>query len=104
MITFVCSYKPRPSVQSSRSYMMKTGAAAWGRDIYHAALASNKARTLCGVDSSEWITIEGATVEHAVDDFHFCTRCRKKLTEDGPIKSAIETMNDIAAVEEKTHG
>lgn len=84
-IIFMCSYKPRPSVQSSRSYMLKTGASAWGRDVYHAADAADKSRTLCNINSSEWITIEGGgvTVEHAMGDFHFCTRCRKKLVEMG---------------------
>jgi hypothetical protein len=84
VLALMCSHKPRPQVQSSRSYMMKTGAAAWGRDVYHAADAADKSRTLCGVDSSEWLTIsqgEDVDLNHALNDFHFCTRCKKKIEE-----------------------
>jgi hypothetical protein len=83
-IVFMCSYKPRPSVQSNRGYKnTTTGQSIWGRDVYHAADAENKSRTLCGVNSSEWISINEVAVEHAMGDFHFCTRCRKKLVEMG---------------------
>jgi hypothetical protein len=83
-IALVCSNKPRPSVQSNRGYKnIKTGQSVWGRDVYHAALAEDKKRTLCNVDSSEWLTINpevnAEEMQTALDDFHFCTRCRTKL-------------------------
>jgi hypothetical protein len=86
-LALMCSYKPRPSVQSNRGYKnTTTGQSIWGRDVYHAADAADKSKTLCGVDSSEWLTIsQGADVDlaHTMQDFHFCTRCRKKLVEMG---------------------
>jgi hypothetical protein len=80
-IVGMCSYKPRPSVQSNRGYKnTTTGQSIWGRDVYHAADAADKSRTLCGVDSSEWLTIsENIPVEQMLADFHFCTRCKKKI-------------------------
>jgi hypothetical protein len=85
VLALMCSHKPRPSVQSNRGYKnIKTGQSIWGRDVYHAADAADKSRTLCGVDSSEWLTIsQGADVDlnHTLNDFHFCTRCKKKIVE-----------------------
>lgn len=76
-ITMMCSNKPRPSVSTNRP--LKTGESKWGRDVYHAALTEDKSRTLCGVDSSEWLVIKEGDVEYALNDSHFCTRCRTKL-------------------------
>lgn len=80
-VIFMCSNKPRPSVQSNSGYKnIKTGQSVWGRDVYHAADAEDKSRTLCGRDSSEWLTFsDGHTIADAMADFHFCTRCKKKL-------------------------
>jgi hypothetical protein len=76
----VCSAKPRPMVQSSRSYMLKTGATAWGRDVHHILdgdgslplyRADPPARTLCGRKCPDWLVI-GPMTEIARD---CCVRC-----------------------------
>lgn len=65
----VCSARKRASTQNSRSYFLKTGASAWGRDVYH--LKGQGQRTLCGRDCSEWLTI--GEIEELTSDC--CIRC-----------------------------
>ena len=72
-IIAVCSNKIRASVQSSRSYFLKTGASAWGRDVYH--IKGEEGRTLCNRDCSEWLTI-GEIEDPTEKDC--CLRCLKK--------------------------
>lgn len=73
--TAVCSAKTRPMTQSARSYSLKTGAAAWGRDVFHIRREDDHGRTVCGVDCSEWLLVG------EVEDlgFHCCERCKSKL-------------------------
>ena len=71
MVIGVCSYRPRPMTQGSRSYMLKTGAAAWGKDTWH--IQAEKGRTLCGRDSSEWCLLGDTEIDH-----HCCDRCKAK--------------------------
>lgn len=68
----VCSHNTRASTQNSRSYMLKTGASAWGRDPYH--LLGEGKRTLCGRDCSEWLTI--GPLESIDSDC--CIRCASR--------------------------
>lgn len=79
-IALVCSARQRATTQNSSH---PKGSQWWGRDVYHAALADDKSRTLCGRDSSEWLTINrdvnAEAMADALNDFHFCTRCRTKL-------------------------
>lgn len=65
----VCSAKPRPMAQNARSYSLKTGDAAWGRDVYH--LRHSGITTLCGRDLTDWLTI--GPIEKL--DHHCCKRC-----------------------------
>jgi hypothetical protein len=69
----VCSARTRASTQNARSYFLKTGASAWGRDVYH--IKGEDGRTLCGRDCSEYLTI--GPVEIA-NDHNCCERCRAK--------------------------
>lgn len=71
MFTATCTAKPRPMTQGSRSYMLKTGEAAWGRDVWH--IMGGDKHTLCGRDASEWLTWESEEVSHDT-----CTRCAVK--------------------------
>jgi hypothetical protein len=64
----------RASTQNSRSYFLKTGQSAWGRDPYH-VLGEGK-RTLCGRDASEWCTI--GPIDSIDSDC--CVRCAAKVS------------------------
>lgn len=72
-----CSHKPRPSVQNSRSYFLRTGASAWGRDVYHAQKSG--ITTACGRDCSEWLRMDPRPLADALADKDFCARCAKVL-------------------------
>lgn len=70
----VCSYNKRPMTQSARSYHLKTGESAWGRDVYH--LQNNLGDpTLCGRQTCGWSNI-GAV---AGINEHCCVRCAAKF-------------------------
>lgn len=73
-----CSNKPRPSVQNSRSYSLKTGASAWGRDVYH-ALKSGMT-TYCGIDASEFLRMDEMPIASARADDNFCKRCERQCS------------------------
>lgn len=77
MVIGVCSNKPRPSVQNN--YTGPRGfTAVYGRDPWH--VKGENGRTLCGINSSEWLTIGDLK-----PDGHLCHRCRRKL-EQPPMK------------------
>jgi hypothetical protein len=78
-LSFVCSNRPRPSVQHGRTWGYKTGAALWGRDVYHARGDEN--RTLCGRVANDWLTLDDGdlTKEKALADDNFCHQCAKRL-------------------------
>lgn len=73
----VCTYNKRPMTQGPRSYMLKTGAAAWGRDPYHLldgeGPLGEDSRTLCGRPAYGWCLI--GPLEELNHDC--CLRCRK---------------------------
>lgn len=69
----ICSNKPRPSVQNSRSYQLKTGASRWGRDVWHISGSCDNKITFCGRDSSEWLVMG-----ELIPDDNLCISCKKK--------------------------
>jgi hypothetical protein len=77
-VQLTCSNKPRPMTQNgNRSYFLKTGAAAWGRDVHHAT--DDRLRTLCGRDCSEWLFFEAENREDALADHNLCVRCAERI-------------------------
>lgn len=78
----ICSNKPRPMVQSSRSYSLKTGESAWGRDVWH--IKGDGMKTLCGRDASEWLIIGETEI-----DWHCCTRCVSTPRDDRDIGGGL---------------
>lgn len=73
-LTLVCSARPRPSVQKGAK-----GHQWWTRDVFHVDGGSK--RTLCGINSSEWLTVEKREPQAIVDDHHCCSRCSIKIQE-----------------------
>lgn len=73
-LTLVCSARPRPSVQKGAK-----GHQWWARDVFH--VESEKGRTLCGINSSDWLTIESRSPQATIDDHHCCNRCCSKIQE-----------------------
>jgi hypothetical protein len=71
-LKLVCSARPRPSVQKGAK-----GHQWWSRDVFH--VESENGRTLCGINSSEWLTIEKRAPQAAIDDHHCCHRCSSKI-------------------------
>ena len=71
----VCSNRPRPSVQRGAK-----GNQWWRRDPYH--LAGRPGRTLCGRDTSDWLTV-GEIGELTPD---CCVRCAA-LSQPSPEKA-----------------
>jgi hypothetical protein len=71
-LSLVCSAKPRPSVQKGAK-----GHQWWNRDVFH--VEDEKGRTLCGINSSEWLTIEGREPQGIIDDHNCCGRCSRKI-------------------------
>lgn len=65
----VCTARPRPSVQNSRS---RFGSQWWKRDVYH--LKGPGSRTLCGRDCTEWLVV--GDVDEI--DHNCCARCSAK--------------------------
>jgi hypothetical protein len=77
----ICSNKPRATTATNRNWQMKTGAAAWGRDVFHLTNDTQpgyypERRSLCGIDASDWLLV-GEVGE--LDD-NCCERCRKKVS------------------------
>ena len=71
----ICSYNKRPMTQNgNRSYFLKTGESAWGRDVYHLVNPDAQNRTLCGRDTYGWVE----PWEQDEIDHHCCERCRNK--------------------------
>jgi len=71
-LKLVCSAKPRPSVQKGAK-----GHQWWSRDVFH--VEGQKGRTLCGIDSSEWLTMEKREPQAVIDDRNCCDRCSSKI-------------------------
>lgn len=82
-IELTSSYKPRPSVQGGvgKSGQYKTGACLWGKDTYHAVGKDGK--TLCGVNSRDWMKLPPMNTDDAIADSDFCNRCASKLIKNG---------------------
>lgn len=66
-IVAVCSNRPRPSVQRGAR-----GSQWWRRDVWHIAGANG--RTLCGVDTADWLTIGETEINESC-----CAKCRAKV-------------------------
>jgi hypothetical protein len=66
--TAVCSATPRPSVHNNHS----KGHQWWARDPYHIRRSSDRTRTRCGRDCSEWLVI--GEYEEPTNDC--CGRCQ----------------------------
>jgi hypothetical protein len=74
-IAAVCSRSPRPSVQNNYS---PKGNQHWSKDTFHAAKDTQK--TYCGKNRTDWLIIDAKMPRsQAMDDFHFCSRCRAAL-------------------------
>jgi hypothetical protein len=71
-VNLVCSAKPRPSVQKGAK-----GSQWWTRDVFHVAGEGNK--TLCGVNSSEWLKMDARDAQDVINDAHCCSRCAGKV-------------------------
>lgn len=71
-VKLVCSAKPRPSVQKGAK-----GHQWWTRDVFH--VEAEKGKTLCGINSSEWLTMENREADATVADQNCCDRCKAKL-------------------------
>lgn len=71
-VALVCSNRPKPSVQKGCK-----GNQHWARDVFHAA--GDAGKTLCGIPSADWLTLEPRTEAEAIDDRHLCHRCALKL-------------------------
>jgi len=70
MLIAVCSARPHTTMQRTGQKLKDP----WKRDVYH--LRRSGMTTLCGRDSSEWLTIG-----HIEIDGNCCTRCAKKAGE-----------------------
>lgn len=69
----VCSYKPRPSLQSGRdpASLSTTGHAFGGKDVWH--IRKSDSKTVCGRNSSEWMNMG-----EMKPDWHLCEVCARK--------------------------
>lgn len=78
-LNLFCSNKPRPSVHTGRRAGLRTGASAWGRDVFHAA-EKGAGKMYCGVVGEGWLRLDvSQPVEATLADPNFCTRCAAKL-------------------------
>ena len=55
------------------------GSEWWRRSVHH--LTEDGARTLCGRDCTEWLTMD-VSIEDAIKSQHLCERCRKRTQEE----------------------
>lgn len=63
MVKLVCSNKP-----SGRNH--------GNAELFH--ITSDRMKTLCGRDCSEWLTLDDKPLDDAVSNGYCCSRCAKK--------------------------
>jgi hypothetical protein len=66
---------------------LKSGEAAWGRDVHHASVDTGKplyhgARTLCGVPAEDWLVI--GDEPHLAESPHLRRRCAALISKGAP--------------------